>query len=34
MRLHLGLRDLLKFLKIGANITEAVQVKDIVTMED
>ena len=31
---HSGLRDLLKFLEIGANISETVQDRHIVTMED
>jgi len=31
---HSGSRDLLKFLEISANISEIVQDRDIVTMED
>jgi len=34
MGMHSGSHDLLKFWEIGANISETVQNRDIVTMED
>jgi len=34
MGVHSALRDLLKFWEVSANISEMVQDRDIVTMED